>query len=226
MALKANDIRKRVTNGADTKNNPASLYVNEHDGEMWATNRYWLTRAERVAPLLSQYNLSAAEPGGFEVNGTVRPATGAHGISPAAPDFSNFIRSQRDYAPGAPVRVAGNQAYTRGDRGGLLAAYVLADGTHAGLNAETLEWLSDTLTAPLPGQGDGTHLRYGDVRVSFRKAAAGGVSAMVSAEVIHVIERARYTDKVEGQVQDYVPAVEEAREPRVLGIMTGMGYGA
>jgi hypothetical protein len=226
MALKANEIKKHVIGGADVKRAPAPLYVGEHDGEMWATNRYWLTRAERVAPLLEQYNLSASEPGGFEVNGTVRRATGAHQISPQPPNFDAFMRSQRDYAPGVPVRVAGQQAYTRHERFGLYAAYILADGSYAGLNADTLEWLSDTMTAPLPEQEDGTYLRYGDLRVSFHRAAQGGITAMVSAEVIHVIERSRYTDKVEGEKQEYVPAVEEACEPRVLGIMMGMNYGA
>lgn len=222
MALKANDIRKRVIQGADTKNCPVPLYVGESDGEMWATNRYWLTRAERVAPLLEQYNLSAAEPGGFEVNGTVRRATGAHGISSESPNFKSFMRSQRDYAPGVPVRVAGQQAYTSQDRHGLYAAYILADGSHAGLNAEILEWLSDTLTAPLPTQYDDTYLRYGDLRVAFHRAAQGGISAMVSAEVYHVTERSRWDD--EARVN--IPAVEEAREPRVLGIMMGLNYGA
>lgn len=222
MALKANDIKKHVIQGQNTKYGAAPLYVGGHSGEMWATNRYWLTRAERVAPLLEQYNLPAAEPGSYEVNGTVRRANGDNEGNPVIPNFGNYMRDLKDFTPGVPVRVVGNQAYTRGDRGGLFAAYLLADGTHAGLAADTLEWLSDTATAPLPASDFSEH-RYGDVRVSFHKALTGGVSAMVSAEVFRIIERGHYADEGRGA---WVPAVEEACEPRVLGIMMGLNYGA
>jgi hypothetical protein len=223
MALKANDIKKLVTHGYTVKWGPAPLAVNTWNGEMWATNRTWLTRAERVAPLLEQFNLSTAEPGAYEVNGTVRRANGGNNGEPVIPDLASFMRSQADYTPGIPVRVAGQQAYTNQERFGLYAAFMLADGTHAGLNADTLEWLSDTATAPLPAQEDGTRLRYGDVRVSFRKNGQGKVSAMVSAEVFRIIEPGHYEDEGRGP---WVPAVEEACEPRMLGLMMGLNYGA
>jgi hypothetical protein len=224
VALKTSDIKKRVIGGTNVKWGPAGLFVNEYGGEMWASNKYWLTRAERVAPLLEQFNLSAAEPGAYEVNGTVRRANGGNHGEPVIPDIASFMSGVKDYQPGIPVRVAGQQAYTRQDGFGLYAAFMLADGTHAGLEADTLAWLSDTMTAPLPKQEDGTYLHYGDVSVLFRKSA--GVSALIRAEVVHVIERAHYTDKVEGQAQEHVPAVTELLEPRVLGIMLGMKYGA
>jgi hypothetical protein len=55
-------IKKFVIRGKDVKLEPAVLALAEHDGEMWATNRYWATRAVRVAPLLDEYNLSADGP--------------------------------------------------------------------------------------------------------------------------------------------------------------------
>jgi hypothetical protein len=216
MAPKVTEIKKIITRNYNPKYGPAELYTGEHDGEMWATNRYWLTRAERIAPLLEQYNLSAAEPGTFDVNGTVRQA------GRQVPNFSAFVLSQKDHAPAIPVRIAGNQVYTRIDRGVLYAAFLLADGTHAGLDAGTLEWLSDTDTAPLPEQEDGTRLRYGDIRVSFDKNSHGIPSAVITAEVFHVIERSRWDD----EARDYIPAVEEPAEPRVLGMMMGLSYGA
>lgn len=222
MALKANDIKKRVIGGHNTKYGPARLYVNEHDGEMWATNRYWVTRAERVAPLLDQYNLSAAEPGVYEVNGTVRRANGDNkGIPAQPPNVGRVIEDAGSFTPGVPVRIAGNQAYTRGDRGGLYAVYLLNDGTHAGLGAEELEWLSDTATAPtLPEPHVADHVHYGDVRVSFSKNAHGVPCALVRAEVVRVIKRPVY----EGS--EVTPAVTEPGEPVVLGMMMGMSYGA
>lgn len=227
MELKPAEIKKRVIGGANVKYGPVGLFVGEHAGEMWATDKYWLTRAERVAPLLVQYNLNPAEPGAYEVNGTVRRATGdVAGIPAQAPDFSAFMGELRDYQPGIRVRIAGQDAYTKAGNGALLAVYLLADGTHAGLGADTLAWLSDTVTAPLPGLADGTYLHYGDVRALFHRSGQGKVSAMIRAEVIRTVERAHYTDKVEGQAQEYVPAVTEPREPRMLGLMMGMNYGA
>lgn len=38
MVLKATDIKKRVIRGYAVKYGPAPLFVNEHGGEMWATN--------------------------------------------------------------------------------------------------------------------------------------------------------------------------------------------
>lgn len=221
MELKPAEIKKRVIGGTNIKWGPAGLFVGEHDGEMWATNKAWLTRAERVAPLLVQYNLNPAEPGGYEVNGTVKRATGqVPGIPAQAPDIGRVVRDLGDFEPGTRVKVAGQDAYTRADNGALLAVYLLADGQHAGLGADTLAWLSDTMTAPLPGLDDGTYLHYGDLHVLFHRAESGGVSAMIRAEVIRTIERSRY----EGST--LVPAVTEPAAPRMLGLMMGMNYGA
>jgi hypothetical protein len=225
MTLKPTEIKKHVTRRYySLKDNPAPLFVNEHDGEMWACNRYFLTRAERVAPLLEQYNLSVSEPGSYEVNGTVRRPNGDNRGVPAQPvNIDRFVKDLGSFTPGIAVRIAGLQAYVLpdGSRLGLHAAFLLADGSHAGLHADELAWLSDTLTAPLPDQGDGTHLRYGDVHVSFNRNSHGIPMAMISAEVFHVLERTRY----DNDVRDYIPAVEEPCPPRVLGFMMGMSFG-
>jgi hypothetical protein len=217
------EIKKRVMRGYSTKYGPAGLFVGEYAGEMWATNRYWVTRASRVAPLLGKFNLNPAEPGAYEVNGSVRPATGQEaGIPAQPPSMENFMAdmARESYQPGIPVRVAGMPVYTR-DEAGLWAMYQLADGTHAGLMADELDWLSYTSGAPL---ADDHH--FGDVRMLFRRHASGRVSALVQAEVTHVIAPAHYTDKVEGQVQEYVPAVTEPAEPCTLALVAGRGYSA
>jgi hypothetical protein len=225
MTLTPNQIKKHVTRRYySLKDNPAPLLVNEHDGEMWATNKYFLTRAERVAPLLEQYNLSVAEPGSYEVNGTVKRADGASYGCPAQPaNVGAFIKDLGSFMPAIAVRIAGLQAYVLpdGPRLGLHAAFLLADGTHAGLHADELEWLLDTLTAPLPEQTDGTYLRYGDAHVSFSRNSHGIPMAVISAEVFHILERARY----DSDAHDCIPAVEEPCPPRVLGHMMGMSFG-
>jgi hypothetical protein len=216
MNAKPNDIKKHITYGSKGSI-PSFLAVNEADGEMWATNKYWLTRAERVAPLLEQYNLTAAEPGVYQVNGTVTRA------SDQIPNIESYARSVPEFSPGIRVKIAGQPALARGGTGVLFALYVLADGTHAGLLENELEWLSDTSTAPaLPED-----CHYGDVRVSFYKSGSGKPpQAVIRASVVRTIEPSHYTDKVEGERQEYVPAVTEPAEPVVLGYMMGMNFGA
>jgi hypothetical protein len=217
MQAKPNDIKKHVTYGNKTSS-PAYLAVNEVGGELWATNRYWLTRAERVAPLLEQYNLPAGEPGVYQVNGTVS-RTGDQ-----VPNVAAYVKNLKNFTPGIRVHVGGQPALARGGTGVLFALYVLADGSHAGLLENELDWLSDIMTAPKLPDG----YRYGDVRVSFHKTDAGKPpQAMIRTEVVHTIEPGHYADKVEGQtVQEYVPAVTEPGEPVVLGYMMGVSYGA
>jgi hypothetical protein len=216
MNAKPNDIKKHITYG-NTSHSPAYLAVNTIDGEMWATNRYWLTHAGRVAPLLEQYNLDIAEPGVYQVNGTVSRA------SDQIPNIESYARSLPGFEPGIRVKVAGLPVLVRGGTGALFAVFVLADGTHAGLLENELEWLSDTSTAPaLPED-----CHYGDVRVSFHKSGSGKPpQAVIRASVIRTIEPSHYTDKVEGERQEYVPAVTEPAESVVLGYMMGMNCGA
>jgi hypothetical protein len=212
---KPNDIKKHITYG-NTSHSPAYLAVNTIDGEMWATNRYWLTHAGRVAPLLEQYNLDIAEPGVYQVNGTVSRA------SDQIPNIESYARSLPDFKPATRVHVSGQPVLVRPAREPF-AVFALSDGSHAGLLESELEWLSDTGTAPQLPDG----YRYGDVGVSFYKSGSGKPpQAVIRAEVVHVIEPAHYTDKVEGERQEYVPAVTEPAEPVVLGYMMGMNFGA
>jgi hypothetical protein len=218
------EIKKRVLRGQSTKFGPVGLYVGEYADEMWASNRFWMTRAARVAPLLDKFNLSPAEPGSYEVNGSVRPATGQHPeIGTQPPAIGKVMVNLDEYQPGIRVRVASHPAYTRDEPGGpLWALYLMADGTHAGLMADELDWLSDTQGAPL---AEGHH--FGEVRVLFRRTSGDNkVMALVKADVTHVISPAHYTDKVEGQAQEYVPAVTESAEPCTLALVMGRSYGA
>jgi hypothetical protein len=214
VQAKPNDIKKHITYGSKGSI-PSYLAVNTVGGTLWATNKYWLTYAERVAPLLEQYNLPADEPGVYQVNGTVTRA------SDQVPNISAYAKNARDFEPGIRVKVAGQPAFTLGGRGdALFAMFLLADGTHAGLMESELAWLSDTSAAPrLP---EGCH--YGEVRVSFCKSGSDKPpQAMIRANVIRTLEKAHYGDDGRGE---YVPAVTESAEPVVLGYMMGVNYGA
>jgi hypothetical protein len=204
-------IKKHITRGSAGAH---PLYVNEYDGEMWATDRYWLVRASRVAPLLEKFNLPADQPGAYEVNGTVRRATGnEYGIASAPPDLAAWVADQRSYQAGVRVRVAGHPAYVMTGTDKLAAVYALEDGSHAYLLAEDLAWLSELQYDDLP---DG--YRYGDVRMLFHRDANGGTIAMIRADMVRVIERSRY----DSELRCNIPAIEEPAEPRLLGIMMGV----
>lgn len=204
-------IKKHITRGSSGAH---PLYVNEYDGEMWATDRYWLTRASRVAPLLEKFNLPADQPGAYEVNGTVRRATGSeHGIETVPPDLAAWVKGQRGYQAGVRVRVGSHPAYVMSAAGNLTAVYALEDGSHAYLQADDLEWLSELQHSELLDDH-----RYGDVHVLFHRDAKGGVIAMIRADVVHVIERSRY----DNEARCSIPAVEEPAEPRMLGMMMGI----
>ncbi len=86
------------------------LYVAEHEGQLYATNSYWLVPVEKVAPLLTKYNLSAFEPGAFEVNGDVRPTEQAPpNLGPIMPRFAELVELERVKVDGRPV-FSGNPA--------------------------------------------------------------------------------------------------------------------
>jgi hypothetical protein len=212
---KPTDIRKHVIYGMSTSNGPVQLYVNKHAGEMWATNKCWATMAERIAPLLQQYNLSAEHPGVFDIDRTARPSTDQ------APEMTAFVRDITRYAvSGVRVQVGGELAYALDRKGVPMALFTLDDGATVGIRSDTLDWLSDLWSAPLP---DG--YRYdGSPRVVFKRPETGGVVAAIFADVIHVIKPHAYgTDPDTGR-QVSIPAVEEPADPRLLGIIMATKY--
>jgi hypothetical protein len=212
-------LKKRVIRGQDTRNLGAPLSVNEVDGQLWATNRYWVTRAERIAPLLTEYNLSADEPGLYAVNGKVSL------VDNKVPDISASVRSAfKDYAiPATRVQVAHQDAYALDCYGHLMAVYQLANGMHAGLLADELDWLSNTADAPVP---DDCRVSW-PVRLMFRVKQLGGgdnVSAAIIADVTRVITPHTYgTDPDTRELVD-TPEVSEPGEPVLLAIVMATKY--
>jgi hypothetical protein len=216
MIIKPAELKKRVLRGHNaTKYGAVPLHVNEASGEMWATNRYWVTRADRLAPLLGEYNLPADAPGAYEVNGKVSRTD-----KQAANIAIMVDTSGKDYTvPGTRVRVAGQEAYVQDGYGCLMAVYQLADGTMVGLLADEAEWLSSTADAPIP-EGH----RFGERRVMFRKTSQG-VSAAFIVDTVHVIEPHKYGTDPETRELTSTPEVGEPGAPILLAIVMATKYG-
>lgn len=223
--LKPAALRKLVIRGQDTKYQAAPLSVNEFDGEMWATNRCWVTRATRVAPLLEQYNLSADAPGLYEVNGRVSR------VANEVPDISASLRTYaRDYTiPGTRVLIAGQFVYTTNYRGVLMDLYQLANGTHAGLLSDELAWLSNTADAPVPAD-----CHISGVRLMFRVTDSGNTSAAVIGDVTRTLAPAKYGEEARQHAAEtgdalngssFIEAVTEPAEPVLLAIVMATRYG-
>jgi hypothetical protein len=220
--LKPAAIRKLVIRGQDTKNQAAPLAVNVHNGEMWATNREWATRAVRVAPLLAEYNLPADEPGLYGVNGRVSR------VNNQVPKMPAELTRIADYPiPAARVLIAGQYVYTTDYRGVLKDLYLLANGMHAGLLSDELAWLSGTADVPVP---EDCHIS--GVRLMFKVLASGNTSAAVIGDVTRTITPAKYGEEARQHAAEtgcdlamtHVPAVTEPGEPIVLAIVMATKY--
>ncbi len=80
------------------------LFVAEHDGELYATNSYWLVPVVKVAPLMAKYNLSTTEPGSYSVNGDVTPTdVGPPNLGPIMPRFKDLTPLERETIEGRPA---------------------------------------------------------------------------------------------------------------------------
>lgn len=110
MATKTQaEVKRLVIGGRKTSGySTPKLFLAEHDGQLYATNSYWLVPVGNVAPLLAHYNLAADKPATFEVNGKVQPVElDPPNIGPLMPanDAPEITR----------IQVAGRDAYARGD---------------------------------------------------------------------------------------------------------------
>lgn len=203
------DIKRRVIAGNATTHQPAALLLNKAHGTMWATNKYWATEAVRVEPLLRQYNLSAEEPGWFDVD-----ARGARPTGHQPPDIERMVRDVASFTLTAKrATVGGQAAYALTHKGEPMALYELEDGTIAGLDADVHDWLRETHQVLLPERE-----RVGDVRALFRKPETGGVMAAFIAHTVRIIDPPGH------ELGTYVPAVTEPGEPRLLGVMMAVKY--
>jgi hypothetical protein len=218
------NIKKRVTSGltaAQRGRQPATLALGEHDGQLWASNRYWVTPAPRVAPLLEQYNLDPAVPGAFEVNGTVRK------VGDQGPDVGRLL-SMGDYPEkAAPLKVAGHDAHVRlSDRSPWLAVYQVADGTVMGLPADDLAWLSNvygTVCGHPEEFGLAPDEYLTDVRVMTK--GTGGKPVLLVADRMRTVRHSSYGTDPETKELVHHPAVIENLGPKVIGALMAVKLG-
>lgn len=213
-----NEIKRHVTSHAtDLSRNPATLGLAEHDGVLWATNRYWITPAARVAPLLEAFNLDAGKPGAFKVNSTVR----RHADS--APGIGRLIGSLGDYPePAAPVRLGGWAAYVQPSARDkfMLAVYQTADGTLLGLPDSDLAWLADITSMQMhrPQAFElGPDEHFSEVRVMTK--GRGAAPVLLVADVIRTLKPASYGTDPETGKQVHRPAETENLGPRIIGAL-------
>ena len=213
--IRSSDIKKRIIRGRQTgKYGPVDLYVNKADGEMWASNGYWVTRAERVAPLLSDYNLSADEPGWYLVGSTVTRS------EKQAPEINKFLADNgRGFTlPSTRVQVAGKDAYVLNDNGEQMAVYQLPDSTMVGLLDSDIAWLSNSWDAPKPDRH-----RVDGVHTMFRRGEKGFIAAFI-ADMTHVIESHKYGTDPDTREQTSIPEVTEPAPPILLAIVAAANY--
>ena len=137
---------------------------------------------------------------------------------------ASLKRSFKDYdIPGTRVRIAGQDVYTTTYRGVLMDLYLLANGTHVGLLADELEWLSNTADVPAP---DDCHIS--GVRLMFRVAQTGSgenISAAVIGDVTHTVTPHKYGTDPQTHELVNVPAVTEPGDPILLAIVMATKYG-
>lgn len=220
--MNVNDIRRHVTGGqtaSQLERAPAQLHLAEHGGMLWATNRYWLTPAVRVAPLLEKFNLDPAVPGSYLVNGSIRS------YEHKLPSLGLLMGKLVDYPePIAPVTIGGRAAYVHaGARDKfMLAAYQTADGTAMGLLADAVDWLTDTsamqLTRPrafeLP-----LEQHFGAVRVLSKGRGSAPVAFV--ADVIRTIKPGAHGPDETGRTV-WHEAETENLGPRIVGLLQAL----
>jgi hypothetical protein len=211
------EIKKHV---GGTAQYPAKLFLNEHEGVMWASNGYWFTPASRVAPLLERFNLDPGAEGAFAVNGTVRRAD----ESPWPAVIGKYL-DPADYPVAlCPVLVAGQQAHVLAAdaRGVYLAAYQAVDnGAYLGLNAERLDWLGSIWS--LPTEED--HY-YGEVRY-MTSAPEGSKNRAVAlvADLIRRVTPVTFGTGPDGR-QTRSGGETENLGPRVVGVIASAKIGS
>jgi hypothetical protein len=214
------EIKKQV---GGTAQYPASMYLFEHEGAMWAFNGYWVTPASRVAPLLERFNLDASKPGAFEVNGTVRRANGDNAGNPVIPDMGKHLDPVLYPVALCPVLVAGRQALVLSPDtpGAYLAAYqAVDDGSYLGLVATRLEWL-DSAYCRLTEEDH----YYGPVRYMTTGPTERNRAVAIIADLIRRVSPVSHGTGPDGEPTRSGGETENLG-PRVTGIIASVKLGS
>ncbi len=183
-----------------------NLYLSEHDGAMWATNRYWLTRAERVGALLDRFNVALDKAGAYEVGTAVR-RTGDE-----KPAVACHLKLSDYPAELSPVKTGERQAYAKAGDGEFAALYETPDGETVAVHDAQLCWLSElTSTAHLRNIYAGDHISYGDRRLMHGSHGAVAIVADITAT--------RAGTGMYGDNGKYVPAKYDDKGTEIISIL-------
>lgn len=210
------EIKRRITGtktSAQLSRDPATLALGEYEGTLWATNRYWVTPARRVEPLLEQFNLDASGPGSFEVNGTIRRAGDRFRPGQFLP--GRYMGKLGDFPePATQALIGGHAAHVRlSDRAPWLAVYQTEDGTTMGLPADDLAWLSSALgLQSLVADGES----FGEVRIMSK--GHGGKPVALVADVTRTITPGSHGTGADGK-QVWHAAETKDLGPRMVGLL-------
>lgn len=126
------NIRKAIGAGND-------LYiVTDGEGLLWATNRYWLVPADRVAPLLEANGLELVT-GQYDVGSFGKPATRT-GDAPSSIKPDRILKADYDSIL-APAMRGGEQILFRKDQG-FFALYESDEDVETRINLNYLDWVT------------------------------------------------------------------------------------
>lgn len=150
----AAQVKKMVLKKGRTRHDdPDRLYVSEHDGELWATNAFWLVPVNRVKALLDAHNLPSNQPGCYEVQGSrlVPQDTEPPKVGSLFPPVDDPVI--------VPATLEGCTAplYRRQEPQGYVAVMEGTEG-RAGSDADYLHWLDCDGDLSRLNQGYGSRL--------------------------------------------------------------------
>lgn len=133
-SLTAAQVKRRIGTGM--------LVLADVEGTVWASNRYWLTRAESLDPFLREHSISG--PGTYWIeNGSVE-RTGTE-----VPDLGKFMDLAQYTVPLRPVQLGGHDEIYAPGREGYFQLFEHADKVETvivAVPADQLDWLEDVAT--------------------------------------------------------------------------------
>jgi len=167
------------------------LFLAEHDGAFYATNKYWVVPTASIWPLLAKFNIDANATGTYDVNGTITKAA-----SDYAPSVGRFLNLADYDVATERVMAAGREAFAHDNANGFYALFRRENGgSHFGIRADWLEWL----TEPPESYGE----RFSNVRLM---GSEKPVAIVADRETKHGGHRDTSTDEYRWIPETWEPA--------------------
>ena len=108
--------------------------MTDQAGAVWASNRFWTTRAQQIAPLMERYNLRCDDPGRYLVDkSSVRKLDDWCAMS-------SLMQMSRFTTPLERAEIDGFPAFVHLDDM-RIAVLTTPDGSHIGVHEHMLDWV-------------------------------------------------------------------------------------